>query len=347
MKFKITSVALLVASVSLAGCGSGGMHVGNDSSPDDSENTSADVVTEAETIIDNLIDDITGVDDSIDPDTIVSKLQTMGGFDTLVSALQATGLDTKLSGEGPFTLFAPDDEAFNKLGADKIIDLLATPDTLREILLYHVLDDQFVDATTAASLADTKVESASGKSFTVGLDDDTLTINSASVIQADIGTGNGIIHRIDTVLTPPGDGPLTNVFDALQEHGLTELVEALIEVDLADDLCDTSKQFTVFAPTNEAFKAMTEANLDTVMDNAQELTKVLLNHVVSDTMINSDDAKSLLGQPLETMAKEKDLIITEFDHELFVENAKLVITDIQTENGIVHVIDTAIQALDL
>ena len=122
-----------------------------------------------------------------------------------MAALQATGLDAVLADESAtFTVFAPNDEAFAKLGTDTIDALLADTDTLSNILLYHVISGQAVDSDTAISLAGSMVEMANGDSVTLSLSGSSLLVNDSVVIAVDVQASNGIAHVIDTVLIPPG-----------------------------------------------------------------------------------------------------------------------------------------------
>jgi uncharacterized surface protein with fasciclin (FAS1) repeats len=136
--------------------------------------------------------------------TIVDVAIAAGDFTTLVTALQATGLDATLADEtATFNVFAPTDAAFAALGEETINALLADTDALSNILLYHVIADQAVDAQTAISLAGQSVETANGDAVAITLEGDALKINDSTVVTADIMTDNGIIHVIDAVLTPP------------------------------------------------------------------------------------------------------------------------------------------------
>lgn len=130
---------------------------------------------------------------------IVDTAVAAGSFTTLVAAVQAAGLVDTLKGEGPFTVFAPTDEAFAKLPAGTVEALLADPAALTAVLTYHVVPgkvtaDAVVSLTSATTVqgADIAIDASSG-----------VKINDAQVIQADVMATNGVIHVIDTVLLPP------------------------------------------------------------------------------------------------------------------------------------------------
>ncbi len=129
---------------------------------------------------------------------IVDTAVSAGTFETLVTAVKAAGLVDTLKGEGPFTVFAPNDEAFAKLPAGTIENLLENPEQLTAILTYHVVAGKKVaaDVVAAESLA-----TVQGQSLNVDTTDG-VTIGGANVIATDVMTSNGVIHVIDTVLIP-------------------------------------------------------------------------------------------------------------------------------------------------
>ncbi|MFO7571829.1 MAG: fasciclin domain-containing protein [Gaiellaceae bacterium] len=134
---------------------------------------------------------------------IVDTAVAAGNFTTLASLLEATGLVDTLKGDGPFTVFAPTDDAFAAL-PEGTLDELGQPenaDQLEAILLYHVAEGE----TFSGDLSDgQEVETVQGATLTVSIDDSgAVQINDANVTQADIGASNGVIHVIDAVLLPP------------------------------------------------------------------------------------------------------------------------------------------------
>jgi uncharacterized surface protein with fasciclin (FAS1) repeats len=131
---------------------------------------------------------------------IVSIAQDDSRLTTLVEALKAADLLSTLQGAGPFTVFAPTNEAFSKLGMETIQALLADKERLSNILLYHVIPNASVDFTAATQL--TQAQAANGSPLRITFEDDLLRINDALVVVMDIKASNGIIHLIDTVLVP-------------------------------------------------------------------------------------------------------------------------------------------------
>jgi transforming growth factor-beta-induced protein len=279
--------------------------------------------------------------------TIVDAAISNGSFTTLVAALQATGLDATLSDtNSSFTVFAPTDDAFALLGDDTINALLADTDTLSNILTYHVISGE-VDATTAISLAGTTVSMVNGDSVGLSLSpDNELLVNAATVIIADIQTDNGIIHVIDAVLLPPSDivTPTSNIVETAVANGnFTTLVAALQATELDVVLADDSANFTVFAPTDAAFALIGDATINTLLDNTEVLSRILLQHVIPEMAVDSVTAFSLNGVMVETASTALiPLNINTSTDMLTFGGANIIIKDIYTTNGIIHVIDAVI-----
>lgn len=129
---------------------------------------------------------------------IVDTAINAGTFNTLVTAITAAGLDTTLKGPGPFTVFAPTDEAFSKLPSGTFESLLEDILQLRKVLEYHVVSGKVMaadvvklDSATTASGSTVKIDASSG-----------VKVNDATVVTPDVEADNGVIHIIDTVLIP-------------------------------------------------------------------------------------------------------------------------------------------------
>ncbi len=259
---------------------------------------------------------------------IVDTAIDAGTFDTLVTAVQAAGLESALRGEGPLTLLAPTDEAFDALGAEAISALLADPETLADILLYHV-----IDGAVPASVVSTLSSATTLNGDDIYIADGSIYINGvALVVTADIQATNGIIHVLDTVLIPPA-GTIVDI--AVGNEDLETLVAAVTAADLVDTLSGPGP-FTVFAPTDAAFEALPEGTLDALLADIPALTDILLYHVASGgvtspTVVGLDKVTTLNG----------DVTIT-VDGGVFVNDAQVVTTDIIAENGVIHVIDAVL-----
>ena len=236
------------------------------------------------------------------PASIVDVAVANGSFTTLVAALQATGLDTVLDDpDATFTVFAPTDAAFGLLGQGAVSALLDDPDTLKNILLYHVIQGSEVlqdGALTVAQSEANKVEMANGAKTALSLANNTLFVNKSAVALADVMADNGVIHVVDQVITVPtakGEPTQTIVDIAASNDDFSTLVTALTAADLVTTLSDTSATFTVFAPTNAAFDKIEDAALDGILADTDALTAILLKHVVNNSEIDSVSAFAANG----------------------------------------------------
>ena len=133
---------------------------------------------------------------------IVETASEAGSFQTLLTAAEAAGLVETLKSEGPFTVFAPTDEAFAKLPEGTVEDLLKpeNQDQLKAILTYHVVPGKTMSSDIAGK--ELEVETVQGETIAIDASDGTVMVDDATVVQADIETDNGVIHVIDTVLMP-------------------------------------------------------------------------------------------------------------------------------------------------
>lgn len=280
---------------------------------------------------------------------IVDTAVTAGSFTTLTAALQATGLDTVLADETrSFTVFAPTDRAFEALGQDTISALLNDTDTLSDILLYHVVADASVDAATAITLAGQSVTMANQDDVALSLDGMRLFINNSEVIVTDIAATNGVIHVIDKVLTPPtnmpttDDAPLANIVGtALAAGNFNTLAAALEATDLISVLSDETREFTVFAPTDEAFAALGTETINALLADPDTLRDILLYHVIADASVDASTAISLAGSTV-TTANSDDIAVSLNEGNLFINISQVTATNIATSNGIIHVIDAVL-----
>ncbi len=286
------------------------------------------------------------VDEPVASMTIVDTAVSAGNFTTLVAALQATGLDATLSDTSQkFTVFAPTDEAFALLGQETIDSLLMDTDKLSNILTYHVISGE-VPASTAISLAGTKVAMVNGDEVGLSMPGDSLLINTVTVTTTDIMADNGIIHVIDAVLLPPADmmEPTMNIVETAVANGsFTTLVTALQATSLDAVLADESTDFTVFAPTDDAFALIDEKTMSTLLANPDVLSSILLQHVVSGAAVDAVTAFTLNGASVETASMAmQPIMINAMTDMLTFGGANIVMKDIYTTNGIIHVIDAVV-----
>lgn len=131
---------------------------------------------------------------------IVDTAVAAGSFNTLATALKAAGLVETLKGKGPFTVFAPTDDAFRKLPAGTLEKLLADKAQLTKVLTYHVVSGK-VMAADVVKLSEAKT--VEGSLVRIAVKDGKVKVNDANVVKTDVGASNGVIHVLDAVILPP------------------------------------------------------------------------------------------------------------------------------------------------
>ena len=264
-------------------------------------------------------------------------------FTILTAALETAGLTEALQGEGPFTVFAPTDAAFeNLLSALSISaeDLLAQPQ-LADVLLYHVVAGLVMSGDLQNGMT---AETLGGQMITVDLSEG-VKINTSAVITADIKASNGVIHVIDTVLIPEtfqlasATAPLPSIVDiAVSNPDFSILVAALAKAELVEAL-QAEGPFTVFAPTNAAFEALLGELGITAEEllGQPQLADVLLYHVVSGAVLSTDLQN---GMTAETLGGQT--ITVDLTDGVKINSSAVEIADIQASNGVIHVIDSVL-----
>lgn len=241
-------------------------------------------------------------------------------FNTLVQAVVAADLVETLKGNGPFTVFAPTDEAFAKLGVD--IGMLSKEE-LTKILLYHVVAAD----VRSTDLEDGFVKTAGGYSIQISTENGAM-INTANVVQADVIATNGVIHVIDEVLMPPSEDIVDKAI-SFNPGEFNTLVAAVVQADLVSTL-KSEGPFTVFAPTDAAFAAL---GVDLSSLSKEDLTNILLYHVVPASVFSSDLSDGAV------QTANGSTVNVSLDGGVKINESNVVIADVQTTNGIIHVID--------
>lgn len=283
-------------------------------------------------------------------ENIAEVATAAGSFTTLLTALEATGLDTVLANnEAEFTVFAPTDAAFEALGQSTIDDLLANTDALTQILLYHVVSGATVLADAAGTVAASDnpfvtTANANMDRAALSFEDDNLVINLSNITAANVMASNGVIHVIDKVMLPPevGETPTMTIAEiASGSEIFTTLTAALQAASLVDALNDESATFTVFAPTDDAFALIPEADLNALLADTDALSAVLGLHVISGAAVDSVTAYSLNGKTASTLFGD-NIAINVVDGMLEVQGSTVTTVDIQATNGVIHVIDAVI-----
>ncbi len=266
-------------------------------------------------------------------------------FSTLVAAVQAAGLVDTLKGDGPFTVFAPTNDAFAALPAGTLDSLLLPENKqqLTDILLYHVVPGKVMASDVAAlngKMADTALE---GKQIAIKTDMGNVYLNeNVKVVTTDIEAANGVIHVIDAVLLPPTEEAASmetkDIVDTAVADGRFNTLVAAVQ---AAGLVETLKgegPFTVFAPTDDAFAALPAGTLDTLLkpENKQQLIDILTYHVAPGKVMAADvagltEAPTVLGKNINIKLEDGKVILND--------KVQVILTDIETSNGVIHVID--------
>jgi uncharacterized surface protein with fasciclin (FAS1) repeats len=285
-------------------------------------------------------------DDTPEPQAeqdIVDIVLASSDFNTLEAALVRADLVTTLRGAGPFTVFAPNDNAFNDfLGANNLTadQLLANP-ALADILTYHVVSG----SVTASQVSPGPVGTVNTANFYVSeAPNGNLWINgSARIIDTDISASNGVIHVLDNVIIPPSQS-IAEIAVGMTEAAtpeFTQLVGALSRANLVDAVSGNEGDLTVFAPTDAAFQALyTALGVNGYNDIPLEtLTAVLTAHVVPARAFSQDLRQDMTLNTLNSGATlNVDLAgLTVGGAAL---NADLL--NIHATNGVIHVLNEVI-----
>ena len=279
---------------------------------------------------------------------IVETAKAAGSFNTLVAALGAADLEDALKGPGPFTVFAPTDQAFADLEAANpgiTAALLADKEALTRVLTYHVAMGK-VPAADVVTLDGSYTTTLGKELVWIDVVDGGVFLNGTSeVISPDIHASNGIIHVIDEVLVP-----MDIVEVAKSVPAFSTLVFAVGEAGLGETLSAPNGPYTVFAPTNDAFAAVDADLLDTVLGDIDLLTAVLTYHVLPDVYLSGDVAGWVGGNSPATVqgsviAVGDGFVLNPGANALGINDAQIVLDggiDIKTSNGVIHIIDAVI-----
>ncbi len=293
------------------------------------------------------------VDEVLLPETLPQDITDLAiatpQLSSLVAALQKTELVAALQADGPFTVFAPTNDAFQTLldsnSSWNTLEDIPT-DVLQTVLLFHVLNGKVL----AEDLTDTYA-----KTLATGPNDETLSLqievtggvkfnSDSKPISTNIIASNGVVHTIDKIMLPPNI-----VTIALNNGGFTSLVAALTDSRHSTNFVSVLSQegpFTVFAPTNAAFQALLDSNNDwnTIEDiPIGTLDAVLKYHVVSGANVQSDE----LSDNQEITMLNNGIVTVDLYNGAKLETSSnqsvpILLTDVQGTNGVVHVIDSVL-----
>jgi uncharacterized surface protein with fasciclin (FAS1) repeats len=308
-------------------------------------------------------------------DTAATAASNNPLLSTLVTAVSEAGLVDTLNSDGPFTIFAPTNDAFAAIPAEDLDAVLADQELLTSILTYHVVAGEALDAAALGSAG--SAATVNGGELEFGADG--TTVNGVDVLCSNVMTANATVHIIGEVLMPPADdmagmdegdmeemeegameasGPLCAAVPTEGEGsfaGMTDdpaataasnnpvlstLVAAVQAAGLVDTL-NSDGPFTIFAPANPAFDALPEGTLDAVLADTDLLTSILTLHVVAGEQLSSTDLAELDSV---TTVNGADITLEVADDGTLMVNGQASVgcADIQTANATVHVIDAVL-----
>jgi transforming growth factor-beta-induced protein len=261
---------------------------------------------------------------------LLETARQAGSFQTLVTAVEQAGLAATLTGTDELTIFAPTDAAFAALPAGIVDALLSDSELLTAVLTYHVVPGRLGSAAVAGR---SSLTTANGQALGVTTVGGGVQVDGVQVVQADIGASNGVIHVIDDVLTP-----LLDIARTARLAGGFETLLAAVEAAGLGDALTADGALTVFAPTDAAFAALPEGALEALLDDREALTAVLTYHVAGERLPASEVVSRSAIQTLNGAS----LSVRVEGDAVWVGDARVVATDVETTNGIIHVIDAVL-----
>ena len=279
--------------------------------------------------------------------TIVEVAQDNPELSTLVDAIVAAGLVDALSSDGPFTVFAPTNAAFNKLDPELLNNIIATPSLLTSLLQYHVVPGDVGSGDLSNGPVPTLL---SGQTIDVNVSGGTVTLNGSSMVtEADIDASNGVIHIIDEVLIPEDFYAQTLAMIVAGSPDHTILLSALAKPELSDLLAaanDPAQDLTVFAPTDAAFEGVLAALGMTSIDEipVEVLKEIVTYHLIgtavtSDQLSNGDVNTLLPGIP---GGPEFEFVTVDLTDGVKINSANVTAADLKAVNGVAHVVDAVL-----
>lgn len=258
------------------------------------------------------------------PATVVEVVTETANLSTLATAVQEAGLISALEADGPFTVFAPSNQAFTEVTTEA---LLNDQDLLTSVLQFHVVSG----AVLSSDLQDGQtITTLQGDQLTVRIQDNAVRIGGATVTEADLEADNGVVHVVDRVL-------LANRTAAERVSFTTDtqtLTAAVGAANLADALADQNATYTIFAPVESAFDGV---DVEALLNDTDALSTVLQYHVIAGSAIRAEDIQD--GATVATLQGD-DLTFTLDGGNVFVNGDVRVRTaNLPASNGVIHLIE--------
>ena len=288
--------------------------------------------TEALIFPDNPNNPLWVSDPTLCTNSIYDIVSNSNDHTTLKTAIDACALDGVLSGNGPFTLFAPTDAAFNNLPAGTVTSLLSNIPALTQILEHHVIADSIMSGMLSNGQI---VTTLLGTDLTITVNSTGVFIDNAQVTVADIVADNGVVHVIDAVLIPSTS--TNSIYDIVSNSASHTTLKTAIDACALDGVLSASGPFTLFAPTDAAFNNLPAGTVTALLNDIPQLTNILKHHVADSVMSgmlsNGQFVTTLLGT---------DVTVTINSSGVFIDNAQVTMADLVADNGVVHVIDAVL-----
>ena len=282
-------------------------------------------------------------DDVKKSNTITELASKTPSLSTLYTALEASGLDAALNGPGPFTVFAPSNDAFAKLDANELNTIISTPSLLTALLQYQVVAAEVFSSDLENGPVQTLL---SGQTVDVSLAGGGVTLNgSSNVTDADIDASNGVIHIIDEVLMPEDFFSQTIVQIAASNPNFSTLEAALNKPELSELRAAANNpmaDLTVFAPTNDAFDATLAAlDKESIDDIPVELLREIVTYHILGGAVFSNQLTD--GAEVETLLSDgKDgfeAVRVDLTDGVKINDAEVLEADIRAVNGVIHAVN--------
>lgn len=266
--------------------------------------------------------------------TILWTAGKNGQFNTFIKALEITGLSNELTGAGPFTVFAPTDEAFTKLGQAKLEKLMLPENRgmLRSVLMFHVVPGNVLASDISKMAFGTALN---GQRFTVNARNG-VVVDGSKVVTPDTKCSNGVLHTIDGVMMPETRGAI----DVTQSLGKFGTFWKTIEAAGMTSTLEAEGPFTLLVPTDEAFAKLPSGTLENLLkpENKAQLVSMLGYHVIPSRVFADQTVKTANWKTVEGT----EVTFATTGGATTVNNAKITNPDVEVSNGVVHVIDTVI-----
>jgi len=285
--------------------------------------------------------------DEMEHGTIVEEL-TKAGATQLVDFIEAAGLTDTLTGEGPFTVVAPTNDAFAKLPAELVEMLVADTELLKKVLLHHVVSGMAVtrDKITNDALVPTVEGSIHRVNVYLKSDyyDGFITVNGKRIKTFDIHASNGVIHLMTEVIYP--FIPDQTIADIVSTDPRFSTLFAAVKAGGLVDTLASPGPFTLFAPTNDAFDRVPSSTLTALLTDKEALMAVLLRHVLPETIFQKgicwETHATAGGDEIATQVFKNNVAkVVSYANEVRT-GARLNDYDILASNGVIHAIDNVI-----